>query len=139
VRRVFIDSSAFFALIARQDMFHRESVALFSRAQSERWELLTTNATVFECHALLLNRSRPGRQNAITFLDLIERDEYRIERVGRRDEQQAIQLVRAHQHKTYSLCDALSFAVMGRLGVVDAIAFDEDFQSYGSFTTLRAD
>jgi len=139
VRRVFVDSSAFFALIAREDRHHKEAAALFASANRESWELVTTNATVFECHALLLNRSRPGYQNAIAFLDLIDGDEYRVERVKRRDEKRAVQLVRTQQDKTYSLCDALSFAVMERLGLTDAIAFDEDFRSYGRFTTLRAE
>jgi len=134
-----VDSSAFFALIAREDRHHKEAAALFTSADHEHWELVTTNATVFECHALLLNRSRPGHQNAIAFLDLIDGDEYRVERVKRRDEKRTVQLVRAHQDKSYSLCDALSFAVMERLGLSDAIAFDEDFRSYGRFTTLQAE
>ena len=138
MRRVFVDSSAFFALIAREDRHHKEA-ALFASADRENWELVTTNATVFECHALLLNRSRPGYHNAIAFLDLIEEDEYRVERVKRRDEKRAVQLVRTQPDKTYSLCDALSFAVMERLGLTDALAFDEDFRSYGRFTTLRAE
>ena len=139
MRRVLVDSSAFFALIAREDRHHKEAAALFTSADHEHWELVTTNATVFECHALLLNRSRPGHQNAIAFLDLIDGDEYRVERVKGRDEKRTVQPVRAHQDKSYSLCDALSFAVMERLGLSDAIAFDEDFRSYGRFTTLQAE
>jgi predicted nucleic acid-binding protein len=45
-------------------------------------------------------------------------------------------LVRAHQDKTYSLCDALSFIVMERLRLTEAIAFDRHFRSYGRFTIL---
>ncbi len=59
--RVFVDSSAFFALIAREDRHHKEAAVLFASADRENWELVTTNATLFECHALLLNRSRALR------------------------------------------------------------------------------
>ena len=45
-------------------------------------------------------------------------------------------MVRTHQDKPYSLCDALSFVVIERLGLSDAIASDGDFRSYGRFTTL---
>jgi predicted nucleic acid-binding protein len=39
---------------------------------------------------------------------------------------------------TYSYCDALSFAVMERLGVAEAIAFDRHFREYGCFITAVA-
>jgi predicted nucleic acid-binding protein len=48
----------------------------------------------------------------------------------------AISILRDHQDKTYSFCDALSFVVMERLGVVEAIAFDRHFREYGRFTVL---
>jgi predicted nucleic acid-binding protein len=46
------------------------------------------------------------------------------------DERKAIALVRADGDKTYSLCDAQSFVICERLGITEAIAFDEDFSSY---------
>ena len=39
--------------------------------------------------------------------------------------------------KGYSLCDALSFVVMERLAITEAIAFDRHFREYGRFTILR--
>jgi predicted nucleic acid-binding protein len=45
-------------------------------------------------------------------------------------------LVREHQDKAYSLCDALSFVVMERLGIYEAIAFDRHFREYGRFALL---
>jgi hypothetical protein len=44
--------------------------------------------------------------------------------------------VRAHEDKTYSLCDAMSFVVMERLNIADAIAFDRHFAEYGRFALL---
>ncbi len=45
-------------------------------------------------------------------------------------------LVRSHRDKTYSLCDALSFAIMERLGITEVIAFDRHFREYGQLTIL---
>ena len=45
-------------------------------------------------------------------------------------------LLRAHDDKTYSLCDAMSFVVMERLSITDAIAFDRHFAEYGRFALL---
>ena len=48
----------------------------------------------------------------------------------------ACSLVRAHEDKMYSLCDAASFVVMERLGIREAIAFDRHFREYGQFVIL---
>jgi uncharacterized protein len=48
----------------------------------------------------------------------------------------AIALVRIHEDKAYSLCDALSFVVMERLRINEAIAFDRHFREYGRITIL---
>lgn len=97
---------------------------------------MTTNAVVFETHALLLHRSRPGREVALSFLEMVRADAYDIVRVSPGDEQQAIKLIRAYEDKLYSFCDALSFVVMERRGMAEAIAFDQDFRSYGMFSLL---
>ena len=136
MKRVFVDSSGFFALIAAEDPLHERTHGLFLRADADRWVLVTTNAVVVECYALLLTRSRPGRRNALALLDLLRQDAYMIERVRKSDEEQAVALVRAHEDKTYSLCDALSFVVMERLRITEAIAFDRHFEAYGRFTIL---
>jgi predicted nucleic acid-binding protein len=48
----------------------------------------------------------------------------------------AVAILRSHDDKTYSYCDALSFAVMERLGISEAIAFDRHFREYGRLTLL---
>ncbi len=59
-----------------------------------------------------------------------------MERVSEADEKNAFALVRDHEDKTYSLCDALGFVVCERLGITEAIACDDDFRSYGRLTVL---
>jgi uncharacterized protein len=136
VRRVFVDKSGFYALIVGKDENHGRAEELFTLAQREAWRLLTTNAVVLEAHALLLHRSRPGRETALTFLDAVQNDAYDVVRVRKNDEEKAIALIRAHEDKLYSFCDAFSFVVMERLRIREAIAFDQDFRSYGKFTLL---
>lgn len=136
MKRVFVDSGGFFALLVRADAAHETALQIFKAADAERWQLITTNTVVVETYALLLNRTRQGRDSAIAFLDHLERTEVRVERVSEIDEQRAIVLVRAHNDKTYSLCDAQSFVVMERLRISEAIAADEDFRQYGFKTLL---
>jgi uncharacterized protein len=91
---------------------------------------------IVEAHALFLHRSRPGRETALKFLDTVYGGAYEVVRVSRDDEAKAIELVIAQRDKMYSLCDALSFVVIERLQIREAISFDQDFRSYGRFTIL---
>ncbi len=136
MKRVFVDTSGFYALIVGKDENHGRAHELFTLAQREAWRLVTTNAVVFEAHALLLHRARPGRETALRFLDAVEGDSYDVVRVRKIDEEKAIALIQAHEDKLYSLCDALSFVVMERLRIREAIAFDQDFRTYGRFALL---
>jgi uncharacterized protein len=136
VKRVFVDSGAFFALLVPQDASHVAATSVFQRAQAERWKLSTTNVVVIETYALLLSRTRAGRAAAIAFLDALEESSLHIERIRRADERQAVALLRSHADKTYSLCDALSFVVMERLAIDEAVAYDRHFREYGRFVIL---
>ena len=96
--------------------------------------------TGVETYSVLLARARNGRGVALAFLDVAMADASHglfVERVHADDEGNAIALLRAHADKEYSLCDALSFVVMERLGISEAIAFDRHFREYGRFTILR--
>ena len=136
MKRVFVDTSGFFALLVEEDQFHEHARLLFQHANVERWRLVTTNVVIIETYALLLVRSHRSRHDALRFLEMTEKDAYQVERIRKTDEARAIALVRAHQDKTYSLCDALSFTVMERLRLTEAIAFDRHFRNYGRFTIL---
>jgi predicted nucleic acid-binding protein len=91
---------------------------------------------VFETYGVLLVRSRDKRRSAMMFLDLIEVGGFAVERVRRADEERAITILKKQKDKTYSFCDALSFSVMERLGIADAVAFDRHFREYGRFNIL---
>jgi predicted nucleic acid-binding protein len=136
VKRVFVDTGGFFALLAANDHNHERARDLFERASRERWRLVTTNAVVTETYTLLLVRTREARTKAVAFLDGLGASGVRVERVRASDEQRAADLVRHHRDKAYSLCDAFSFVVMQRLGIVEVIAFDRHFREYGKFTVL---
>jgi predicted nucleic acid-binding protein len=122
MKTVFVDTSGFLGLLVAEDASHDNAWTLFKRANEEHWRLVTTNAVVIESYSLFLVRTRDRRRSAIAFLDALDRDGIRVERILRQDD----------EDKTYSLCDALSFVVMERLGISEAIAFDRHFREYVS-------
>ena len=64
MKRVLVDASAFFAVLVKDDDHHAQVARTLERASAETWELVTTNAVVFETYALLQSRARAGRRSA---------------------------------------------------------------------------
>jgi uncharacterized protein len=124
--RVFVDTSAIYALLDRNDARHRAARAGLKRLQKARAEPILTNFIVAECHALLLVRLG---------VDIAQRwllgNVWSIERVTIEDEEFAREIVRKYVDKTFSYTDATSFAVIERIKVRRALAFDRHFEQYG--------
>jgi predicted nucleic acid-binding protein len=134
-RRVFVDSSAYFALKAVNDTNHEIARTPAYQLVETRRRLFTTNLVVAETHALMLNRL--GYLDALSWLlDIIDSPGTTIVRVSLRDERRALEILRRYDDTTFSLTDATSFAVMERLHITRAFSFDQDFDQYG-FVTLQ--
>jgi predicted nucleic acid-binding protein len=127
----FVDTSAFYALIDNDDRNHEECVALFADLGRSRARLLTSNHVLFETYSLMLNRL--GRHMAARWLRALR---LQVERATREDERQAVRIVLRYRDKDFSLVDASSFALMERLGIRQAVAFDPHFRQYGQFIVL---
>lgn len=127
--RVFIDTSAFYAANDPRDANHAAAVATTRRLVQEGAQTFTTNHVVAETHTLLLNRR--GRDVAVQVLDRIDASATRIIRATEGDERRARAIVHQHADKDYSLVDAISFAVMERMHLRRAWAYDQHFSQFG--------
>ena len=124
--RILVDTSAFFALVDRSDHWHSTAKAELDKLRRARSEPLLTNFIVAECHALLL--ARLGSQLARNWLT---NNAWSVQRITAEDEANAISIVLQYTDKTFSYTDATSFALMQRLGIRKAFAFDPHFRQYG--------
>jgi uncharacterized protein len=129
LRRVFIDTSAFFALTAPRDDDHHTALVIQQRLITERWRLYTTNLVLAETHALLLTRL--GRTIALRTLQRIDHSTTTIIRISVADETRAREIIIQYDDKDFSFTDAASFAVMERLRIPHAFTFDRNFTQYG--------
>src|SRR5579864_1811007 len=132
---IFVDTSVFYAQLAEDDTNHVAALAFFRDVTEP---LATTKDVVFETHAVMqrISRERPTsdmRPAALRFLDSIDGGLARVLDVTDADHVSARAIVERHRDKTYSLCDALSFAVMERLKITRAASFDSHFRQYGKF------
>ena len=94
LKRVFIDTSGFFAHLVSEDPLHARAAALFAQAHGEAWQLVSTNTVVYETHALLVNRTREGREAGLRFIEHIERGLCVVVHVTPDDDASAISILR---------------------------------------------
>lgn len=128
-RLVFLDSSAYLALVNPHDTYHREARTIWARLTEEHWRTFTSNFVIAETHALFLVRL--GHVHATAFLRQFADSSTSIARVGTEDENRARGIIFQYDDKDFSLTDATSFAVMVRLGIGLAFTFDHHFAQYG--------
>ena len=135
---IFVDTSVFYARLAEDDHRHRAADEFFRNATAP---LVTTREVVYETHAMMLkvSRVRPAANMepaARRFLLAIDNGLARVIIATQADHDMARRILEAHRDKNFSLCDALSFAVMERFGITQAASFDRHFRQYGRFTIL---
>lgn len=132
-RRVFVDTSAFLAIIDRKDQHFLEAQSISQRLVEGRYRLITTMYVVVETHASLLRAMNASIARRFLIEGL---DEIGVVSVSNEDEEQGRILILGHTDKGYSFCDAISFSVMERLGLRLAFAFDAHFRQHGFSTPL---
>lgn len=124
--RILVDTSAVYALVDRSDRWHATARAALDDIKKARTEPVLTNFILAECHALLL--ARLGAPLARSWLTS---NVWSVQRITVDDEARAIAIIARYTDKSFSYADATSFAVMERLGLRRAFAFDPHFRQYG--------
>ena len=128
----FVDTSFWVALQFQRDQRHEAARALW---QTRTRPLVTTNHVLGETWTFL--RRRLGHSEARAFVDrAMQSPSLTIRHVDEATEQEAWEWLHRHDERAYSFVDATSFAVMRRLRLREALAFDGDFAAAG-FTELR--
>jgi len=130
---IFVDSSFWIAQAMPRDGRYPDAARLTGRYDKAR--LLTSSLVLSETWTFL--RRREGHQRAFAWLDRTRADvRIRMERVDEDVEERAWTWLRLHDERPYSFVDATSFALMRKLRIREALAFDGDFAAAG-FVELR--
>ena len=128
---MFHDTSGLFRLFHRSEDGHAEANELFDAAD---WAL-THSYVLAEFVALTTARGVPRRE-ALTALDTVLAIAYiKVVWVDESLHRRAMALLHQRIDKTYSLCDAVSFLLMGEWGIREALTTDHHFEQAG-FTRL---
>ncbi len=131
---IFVDTSAWYALLDRNDRNHPHAV----RFSEESRDLFLTSTYILD-ESVTLVRKHLGHAIAVRFGNRVWNEEIaRLIRVSPEDEVRAWTVFTRYADKTFSYTDCTSFALMERLRIEAAFAFDTHFAQYGRFLCLPA-
>lgn len=127
---VFVDTSFFKALLDHRDDFYKEASAISFVLEKNQTKLITTNYILDESYTLL--RVRRGLEMAKKLRELVFSGDRGVQvvRVQAGDEAKGWILF-LNNWSGLSFTDCTSFAVMKRLGLKEAVAFDRHFTQAG--------
>lgn len=127
-RNVFVDTSAFLAVLDRSDTRHAAAKA--------SWEEMINRGDVLVCHNYILVETSAvvSRRLGMDAARAFEQDVVPVLRlmwVTREIHQAAASAHLVAGRRDLSLVDCVSFEIMRRTGVRTAFAFDRHFRDYG--------
>lgn len=129
----FLDASFWIAFRDDRQELHSCAGKAMIEMHRRKIRFVTTLPVLCETHA---HFSRRLKQKLLLINDFESNPLIHVEPVSEMDQQQAFELLRRHSDKNYSLCDALSFAVMRRLKMGRAVSFDKHFRQFGEFEII---
>ena len=125
------DSSAILALLDADDADHARAVAVARAIASDKRPSFITNYVEAEAHALLVRKL--GRTIARQWLLT---GGLPVMPALPAEEQKGKDILARHTDKDWTLCDAISFAVLDTRHVRRAFTFDHHFRQYGRIQVL---
>ena len=123
----FVDTGAFYAAADTSDRNHGLAAAVFV-ARATAGELVTSDYVFVETWCLV--RARLGRGVAMRFWDAMRTGVVRSIGVGSADLIRGRAIAEEWSDQDFSLVDCTSFALMERLSIDQAFAFDAHFRIF---------
>jgi predicted nucleic acid-binding protein len=127
---IFVDTGAWFAVALSNDPDHKAATTWL---EGNREPLITTDYVMAETATLIRMRDKTARGHRLAVriaTSLLRQQAAVLEKVTEPDLAQALSVVRKFSDHSFSFVDCTSFAVMERLGLTQAFAFDRHFDEY---------
>jgi len=130
MKAVFIDTSAWLALVNKTDALHEKAKQIRNRFLKQPVQFLVTDYILVEI-ANTLSRI-PFRASAIRLINLIQASSnIQLVEINREIYGEAWEMYRSRLDKEWSLTDCTSFVIMNRAGIKDAFTSDHHFEQAG--------
>ena len=130
-RSVFLDTSAWFAVLSPRDAWHDAALRAYTESARSGILFVTTTLVVAEVHSLVLRWRDPAVGQR--FLDgAFASPQHAIVAPDVDLTQEAIgNWIHGYPGQSFTICDAVSFEVMSRERLTHALAFDRHFTIAG--------
>jgi len=125
--RIFVDTSFVIALINEKDQYHDQAHALSYKFENSA--LITTDAVLLEIGNALAKDFREEAAKVIRVLRTARKVEVRG--VDGKLFEDGLAAYEKYADKTWGLVDCLSFVLMRKEGIREALTFDGDFEQAG--------
>jgi predicted nucleic acid-binding protein len=128
--KLFVDTSAWLALNDKNDQHHSEAVSRSAAIRKQKIALITSEYIVDE--SITIIRYRVSHRAAVVFGDsLMSSTILTIADITDEERFKAWVLFKKYGDKELSFTDCTSFALMMKLGLQKAFAFDNHFRQLG--------
>jgi predicted nucleic acid-binding protein len=125
---VFVDTSALYAVLDRDDANHAKAAGVWRRLVKDGAGLVTHNYVLVESYALAQRRLAAPALRVLTE-DIIPL--FRVEWISEGRHRRAVDMAVTAGRKKLSVVDCASFVVMREVGVRQAFCFDRHFREFG--------
>ena len=126
MKRVFVDTGAWYALAAADDASHRRAVTV---VEAYAGRLATTDHVLVETWAVARSRRNRALADALV-ATILGRNLADVLPATAGDVRTALSIGERFADQDFSLVDRTSWAVMERNGIDEAVSFDADFAIY---------
>lgn len=125
---VYVDTSAFLAVLNPNDQFHPEAARIWRELITNEITPVCSNYVIVETIALV--QSRMGIAAVDAFVNSIQ-PSLQVEWVSESEHASGVHLLRTLNRRRLSLVDCVSFIQMQRLGIQQVFAFDPHYSEQG--------
>ena len=124
---VFVDASAFYALLNKKDKFYEKAISVAKVLSDSNELLITSNYTLAETYTVV--RSKINFNTARAFISEIRRSEIEIIWIDEETHNRGVEIfIEKKEPKDLSFFDCVDFALIERYGIKKAFSFDRHFK-----------
>lgn len=121
---IFVDTSAWIALVDKDDSHHKEAASSYPSLLKNHRNLITSNFVIAETYIIILNEL--GHKLAIDFLEKLKASPRILKIYSNEDiEAEAEPILVKYSDQDFSYTDAISFVIMKRQKIRKAFSFDK--------------
>lgn len=128
MEKIFVDTSAFFALVNLNDENYKQALLSWEEMIERGAVLITNNYVIVECFSLLQSRLgiEASRELELRIVPLLQ-----IEWIGEQEHSDILHFVLSANRRQLSLVDCSCFETMRRLKIEKVFTFDSHFRERG--------